>query len=760
MKDNSLKAPRKIILIVTFTALVAIAIWFSQPLTYNPIQVTIEIIANQDETCQILYDTGKGFNKEQIISKPYNCKGDFKTVKFILPEAPIHRLRIDPGYMSDLYHIRKIHIEAGKVSKTYSGDSILAYFNLVNLRPVDSMQPGDLLLTMVNSPDVQMLYKLSPDRVFALKSRKISGNLIILFVAYVLIVVLLITRGGKYISRSFKKIFLPESTSNHSHTFPAYIYIIIILIKLVLVSVQQMSALTNTGHDCSLFIKLAYSLSNGDWLGSYNLLTLIKGFGYPLFISITNYFGIPLFLAEHLLYAFAVLLLVKALSPLIVNQGWRFALFVILMFNPAATSSIVTTIMREGFFYTLSLIVVAGFTGMYLRRKNKPKYLFCWGILTGIALFIYDNTREEGLILLPFLIILSILTLIPLIRKSERRKKIICTSMILLPYMILIVGNTALASVNYITYGSFIRNEIRSKAFSDAYSALTKIDTDCWIINVPVPKEARLKAYEISPTFSKLKEHLENENNYWTKWGRGTKGEIKGGWFMWAFRAAANVEGYHQTLPKSQNFYRLVAKEINTAFEEGKLKKKKKISLFVFSWDNRLIKPVLYKLNEIIPFVIKFKGYSPYPYMSVGKKNYIAKFQNITNEIANINTIEEIEELNSSKMKYNLLNIIASFYRFVNPIIFFISLLFYIVATSLLFVKKVINKIRIHWIIASIFFFLALSRMLLIAYISVSQWEAMCMRYLGQAYPFLLLFEFWVLFSAWFFLQRKNRNTY
>src|SRR5205085_7219714 len=52
-----------------------------------------------------------------------------------------------------------------------------------------------------------------------------------------------------------------------------------------------------SGADDYLFIKLAAYLKNGEWLGPYDSMTLVKGMAYPGFIALSHLAGIPLKLA-------------------------------------------------------------------------------------------------------------------------------------------------------------------------------------------------------------------------------------------------------------------------------------------------------------------------------------------------------------------------------------------------------------------------------------------------------------------------------
>jgi hypothetical protein len=97
---------------------------------------------------------------------------------------------------------------------------------------------------------------------------------------------------------------------------------------------QGVCALGNAGYDDRLFIDLAQHLIAGEWLGPFNELTLAKGPFYPLFIAGAFAAGIPLFLAQHLLYAAACALFTRALRPAIASGWWRLLIFALLLWNP------------------------------------------------------------------------------------------------------------------------------------------------------------------------------------------------------------------------------------------------------------------------------------------------------------------------------------------------------------------------------------------------------------------------------------------
>ena len=774
LKKVNVKVFSKIIAIILLTVLFAILFKSAIRTHYYAVTVSIEIKGDTDEICQLFYSEKNEFMESQSIKKHFRGGDSLMKITFRLPPLDIRNLRIDPGYKSNQYEISQIEIHVDSQTETYSGSEILSNFELTNLVHIDSPTSKSLLLKQLNSLDVQMVYKHSLDNKFKMVKYTEKNPLqIAIVLIYLLISLLTVLRGNKIFKAIVKITKTIHVYSSQTLVFIPTKYsiaiIILFLFKWFLVSSIQMTAKAGDTLDTALFVKLAYFIGSGKWLGPYDCLTLIKGFGYPMFIAITNFIGIALFLAQHIVLGFASYIMVKAFSPILHKSNWKIALFAILLFNPVTSNFDTTSILRDAFFNSISIMVVAAFTGIYLRRNNKIGSLIKWSVFAGVALFIQQNTREEGFVFLPFLIILSILTFVTVYKFTISAKlplDLICkirkisriALIVFLPYFLLTIGNLTLSSINYIKYGCFIRNEIKSKNFSDAFSALSKITTDKWIINVPVSKEARMKAYQVSPLFLDLKNILDSENNKWKKFGKGDTTEIKGGWFMWALRDATENAGYHKSLSQSQEFYKQLAFEINNAFETGKLKKKKAFSLFSFTWDNRYAKPSIAKLKEIGKFVICYKGYSPYPRISKGDMNAIIQFQNITGEIACVEKLKDIQYPLSSRIKFYLLKTVTKLYSVLNPVFFLAAVLSFIFLTCLLFLKRTRLKVWDSWLISSIFILICLSRMVLIAFISVSQWEAVNMHYLGLSYPFLLTIEFLAIFSVLQYLKNHNHH--
>jgi hypothetical protein len=319
------------------------------------------------------------------------------------------------------------------------------------------------------------------------------------------------------------------------------------------------------------------------------------------------------------------------------------------------------------------------------------------------------------------------------------------------------LGNATVATINFINYGSFVLNEMKSDAFSDAFGALSKIEQKNWEPKVPVSKDAREKAYRVSPAFAVLRNELEDNNNLFLQFGEGEPNDYKGGWFMWAFRQAAENAGYHNNLPESQAFYRRITNEINSAFRSGKLNETSTVTILQYKFDQRIIKPLVVKIYEGFHFVAKYEGYNPVGEATSPDLMGLADFQKITGEPVKLD-VQQNAETAITKGKYIILNKISFLYATAGPYVLALSLFAYALLTLRCITKARSKRTTTMWVILTAVAIIWVSRVALISYLSIIQWDAMTVHYLCPTYPYLLIFEFLAIYSL-VDLVKKRKKT-
>lgn len=430
--------------------------------------------------------------------------------------------------------------------------------------------------------------------------------------------------------------------------FPIWFWISILFfsfVKIFLTNGQQMEAIGGALHDDRLFINLADNLLNLKWLGDYNNLTLAKGPFYSIWIACNLLFGLPLLLTQQLLYLFATLMVVISLRPIINKTYFLFAIFLTLIFNPMSWH--ITRIVREDLYVSLTLLVVASSIALLARFHKKAKNMFFWSMLLGLSLPAFWLTREEGVWILP-LVIPIIFYIIYILFKNKDSQWKLKIAYCIIPFFSLWILIFAISTINYYHYGIFSVVEFKNSAFLEAYGSLSRVrdsmDAD-WMQYLPVSKEKRSRIYAVSPSFKKLEPFIENDIGIaWVKissenLGDKDSNEIRGGWFMWAFRDAVARAGYYSDGKTALNFYKQLAGEVNSACEKKDLDCLPKRKTMMPPWNSNYNNLFISSIVRSIKYTLSFKDSEVILNKSIGSEESINLFSQITNEPQQKNNI-------------------------------------------------------------------------------------------------------------------------
>jgi len=346
-------------------------------------------------------------------------------------------------------------------------------------------------------------------------------------------------------------------------------------------------ALGGEMHDDFLFVRQAYHLGAGAWLGPFDNLTLAKGMGYPAFILAAFLSGLPLKLAEHVVYLAAAGMTAWIVARMARSRLLGLILFAVLAFNPLLWHEQLARVIREGLYGSLSLAVVvltaSAILGYHWGWRFRPHRLVLF-VAAGLIGGVYWLTREEGVWLAPALAVLLgavCLDAFTRWRSGARRAALRLTAVTAVGVAAAglvaagIVGSVAAA--NRASYGIFASSEFHGSAFPAAYGALSRIRHDAWRRHVVLPKDVREKAYAVSAAARELRPSLDGEHGeLWREIGCAQTQtspcpEILSGWFMWALRDAVAAAGHYASGRDADAFYRRLAGEINAACDDGRL---------------------------------------------------------------------------------------------------------------------------------------------------------------------------------------------
>jgi hypothetical protein len=376
--------------------------------------------------------------------------------------------------------------------------------------------------------------------------------------------------------------------------------------KLWLVGSQSLYVQADGIYDDRLFLNLAESLGNGNWLGDYNQMTLVKGMVFPLWISLVSSLQIPILTAQHVLYIAMCLLFGFAIRQALPNPVGGIILLTLLIFNPMSYSAHVMPVaQREGIYPALTLFLLASlFLGTRSWRESLLVQVFR-GILAGLALALFWMTREEGIWILP-----AMTAVLAGITWKYMRHREGFHRFPLFPAVCIGVASACLLAVcmlNRMHYKVFTLNELKESSFQQAYRLMSNVQNDSKNPVVPIPKSTREMLYTVSPRFSELEGyitsaeksledlhrfHLENYglNPDYTRfvdyfiqhlppediWRRSFQegdfyDDINGAVFVWIFRDAVSAAGHHRSAAEAAQYYRSLADDIHAAWDQGKI---------------------------------------------------------------------------------------------------------------------------------------------------------------------------------------------
>ncbi len=350
----------------------------------------------------------------------------------------------------------------------------------------------------------------------------------------------------------------------------------IIALKLFLTSQQMIFIYPDAAPiDDELFFGMAQSITQGNWLGEYNWLTLSK---YPLFsvwLAFLHALNIPYLLGGQILYTLSCLCALFAVMPVINGNKMRLLLFFVLMFNPVQTAAVVQLrVYRENISSALALLLFAGFIGAALRIKAKPLCTLPFVLMGGIGLSGSYLNREDGIWFLIFCIPASVFTVYFALKNKEKMaKKAIKCALQALPYAVLTLGICAISFMNLQYYGRFTVSDYTSTEFTGACGALMRVslaDEFEQLSKIPVSVAALDAVAEHVEIFAPVNEQLKQPDMI-NGLGDVSTGEYSAGGFFWALRSSVYAAGLANNASGAQQFYAQLTSEINALCANGTL---------------------------------------------------------------------------------------------------------------------------------------------------------------------------------------------
>lgn len=285
-----------------------------------------------------------------------------------------------------------------------------------------------------------------------------------------------------------------------------YYFYIFLIFSLKIIFSYYIPVNLNPGapHDDTLFYRLGLNISNGLWLGAYDPTTLIKGIGYPLFISLAIKSHVPIRILESLLICGSSLYLILSLSKFFNKRILAIGL-TILVFYPYQYGPLDFRLLRDMIYPQLLLII---FSSVFFIINNSSEYWkkfnYIHGLILGTSLYFFLNTREEGVWIFPSLF-LGIFIGYFLYKKNGLLSKFLYTlSISILVFIFLLCSHKYL---NYRTLNSPITSIFKDSNFQKGYGSLLRVNSSNLTYDT-VTKKSWEEIFRVSPTSVLLKNYI------------------------------------------------------------------------------------------------------------------------------------------------------------------------------------------------------------------------------------------------------------
>jgi hypothetical protein len=535
----------------------------------------------------------------------------------------------------------------------------------------------------------------------------------------------------------------------------------LLVIRFVLVLGMPIFAHAGAGHDDRLMIGFADSILNGDWLGQYSEMTLIKGAMFPLLLVFNRLLGIPYVLGMTALYSAACLFFVYVLKDLLASKKFLLLLFAFLLFNPVSfADETFFRVYRNSITGAQTLLIVGGMFGLYLNRKAKPGRMIFFALVTGISFATFWLTREDGIWLLPFLVVAILITVVAIIlENNKKRKQILMRSLItVIPIVLLFIGSFCISAVNAHYYGIFTTNELSSDPFAKTIKMIYSIEDPVEADNVSVSREKMAIMIGVSPTLKGIEDDISESMDRWSWYDKDAPvREVEDGWFFWSLREAVADAGYYQNPQMAASFYENVYDELSAAVDSGKLSQRFTMpSALMSPWRSEYLQEYPVAILKTAYYIVNYKEVHSNVLMSIDDgQNGIRLFEKITGNVANYPS-EEQETIDL--IKASLLNKITLIYKLTGLILFLAAGIGYLRLSWLLLKKKREEKRFEIWLLMTAIALSVLVLILGVAYTDISAYVAISYWYLTGAYPLMIVFEglgAYILFD-WYRERRKK----
>lgn len=377
---------------------------------------------------------------------------------------------------------------------------------------------------------------------------------------------------------------LGSSPGGFAQYLPPAIFVLFFLFSYWMYGYRPIASFPRSSVDDGLYLRHANAFvnwvwgNNPLWLGDYDCFLFAKSPLYGVFLGIFNLLCVPVRVGEFALLAGLPFFFAAACRPLIAIRGWRFLIIAaLLIWLPVLPND--THLQRMALQCILTSYLIVACIGLVLRWGATFSEQCRWGVFLGLLFsFNYLNREESayaGILILFSFVLLCVLSKVGGCFIWRRSATVGATIALCALPLILIV-----CYLNYRSYGVFLTTIRRSTSFTAAYQRLTSLEPEFHKRYIPISRQTRFRAYDLSPTFAKLKPIMEGHSTYWVAGVEehsllngytAADGEFFVSNFEFALEYAASVSGATNAV-ETERFFAQIEEELSNAVRAGKIK--------------------------------------------------------------------------------------------------------------------------------------------------------------------------------------------
>jgi hypothetical protein len=306
----------------------------------------------------------------------------------------------------------------------------------------------------------------------------------------------------------------------------------------------------------------------------------------PLFVAASAASGLPFRLVLEVVFALAAASFGAGLARATGSRRIGAACFVVTALSPH-TIRVFDRVLSDDLYVVLYLVHLAFLLDL-VGRARRPLTEFrgwrepgAWGFAVSLAL-LWNTRVESALLVVPSgLAALSFAAL----SAGGSRTSLARAGRWLLPAVLCVATVTqGIAFANLERFGYFATSDLNAPGFKALNHALLRISTGPEGRFTAITKEARFKAYAVSPGLRRLRDYLEGPAlDLYGPLSRqmGGSPQSHGPWWVWALKGAALANGLAGDGGKLDAYFQSCAKELDKALATGKLPARRSISSYL-----------------------------------------------------------------------------------------------------------------------------------------------------------------------------------